>query len=143
MPASWIDLDADTLHITLANTSYKPILAQIFQRYHIPYTLLQDSRSSIIPHRFSALFSYYLKPDTDSLRNVLDCGVFHIEQLQKLKDYLDVFSCDIKEPFDHLQGITEQGHILDTVELTKLQKLEEDAEQVRRQVKELTDRSGS
>lgn len=133
------DLDADTLHITLANTSYKPILAQIFQRYHIPYTLLQDSRSSIIPHRFSALFSYYLKPDTDSLRNVLDCGVFHIEQLQKLKDYLDVFACDIKEPFDHLQSITEQGHILDTVELTKLQKLEEDAEQVRRQVKELTD----
>lgn len=130
------DLDADDIHITLTNASYKPILAQIFQRYQIPFTLMQDAHASIIPHRFSALFSYYLKPDTASLLNVLDCGVLHIEQLQKLKDYLDVFSCDIDEAFNHLQQITEEGHILDAIELAKLQKLEEEAEPVRIQLKD-------
>ena len=128
------DLDADDIHITLANATYKPILAQIFQRYQIPYTLLQDSHASILPHRFSALFSYYLKPDTENLLRVLDCGVVHMEQLQKLKDYLDVFSCDIEEAFDHLQQIEDEGHILDALELAKLQKLEEEAELVRQQL---------
>ena len=128
------DLDADDIHITLANATYKPILAQIFQRYQIPYTLLQDSHASILPHRFSALFSYYLKPDTENLLRVLDCGVVHMEQLQKLKDYLDVFSCNIEEAFDHLQQIEDEGHILDALELAKLQKLEEEAELVRQQL---------
>ena len=107
------DLDADDIHITLANATYKPILAQIFQRYQIPYTLLQDSHASILPHRFSALFSYYLKPDTENLLRVLDCGVVHMEQLQQIED---------------------EGHILDALELAKLQKLEEEAELVRQQL---------
>lgn len=64
------DLDADDIHITLANATYKPILAQIFQRYQIPYTLLQDSHASILPHRFSALFSYYLKPGSTKERPI-------------------------------------------------------------------------
>ena len=57
-----------------------------------------------------------------------------MEQLQKLKDYLDVFSCDIEEAFDHLQQIEDEGHILDALELAKLQKLEEEAELVRQQL---------
>lgn len=128
------DMDADTIHITLANASYKPILAQVFDRYHIPYTILQSAYSSHIPHLFTAIFAFYLHPDTDHLHALLDSGVFQNDQLQKLKDYLDVFQCDIEQPFTHLQQIQEFGNVLDAIELEKLKKLEEQAENVRIQL---------
>lgn len=128
------ELDAQQIHITLTNASYKPLITQIFQRYQIPYTMLQDTHANIIPHRFSALFSYYIQPDEDTLSAILDCGVFSIPNLQKLKDYLEIFACGIEEPFTHLPNSFNEGHILDPIELEKLRTLQQEAESVRQEL---------
>ncbi len=127
-------LDAEQIQITLANPSYKPLIIQIFQRYQIPYTMLQDTHANIIPHRFTALFSYYIQPDKETLSAILDCGIFSIPNLQKLKDYLEIFDCGIEEPFTHLTNSFHEGHILDPIELEKLRTLQQEAEIVRQEL---------
>lgn len=125
------DLQAEDIQITLANASYKPILAQIFARYEIPFTILQTSSTSIITKRFITLFEYYLYPDSEHLFACIDTNLFNIEDLSKLREYIEIFACDIFQSFQHVRCIQETGHILDTIEVDKLKRLEEQAESIR------------
>lgn len=118
---------AEDIHITLADTSVQPLLAQIFERYQIPFTLLQESRSSIMTKRCFALLSYYLQPDRQHLLQCLDHGLFQMEHIQAIHDYIVMFEKDIDRPFNHLQMMQEQGHIISAYDVTKLQALEERA----------------
>ena len=61
------DLDADDIIITLASSTYKPLIEQIFKRYEIPYTLLQKNKASIVTQRFVNLIAYALSFDQEDL----------------------------------------------------------------------------
>lgn len=125
------DLRAEDIQITLANASYKPLLAQIFDRYKIPYTIMSMSHTSIITKRFLALFQYVLHPDQEHFFTCIDSGLFAVEGLSKFRDYLEIFPSDLFTPFDHLQNLTLMGHVMDEREIEKLKGLEQEAEQVR------------
>lgn len=129
-------LQAEDIQITLANISYKPIITQVFERYEIPFTILHTSHTSIITKRFIALFEYYLHPDTEHLFSCMDTNLFHVDGLQKMREYIEIFESDIFHPFQHLQKIDSIGHILDPIELEKLKQLEKQAEAVRLQLLE-------
>lgn len=123
--------DAQDIYITLANPAYKPVIQQVFARYKIPYTLLNDAHSSIFTKRFSALFNYYLRPTNENLFRCIDAQIFQIPGLAKLNDYMQIFNFPIEEPFQHLSTLPNDSHILDKHELERLQDLEEKSEEVR------------
>ena len=128
------DISAQDIQITLADTTYAPIVKQIFERYQIPHTFLSNSHTSIITKRFHALFQYYLRPDEKLFLNCLDCGCFVVEGIESLRNYLEIFPGNITTPFDHLQTIDYQGHVLSPLDLEKLLHLQQKAEEVRQQV---------
>lgn len=130
------DISAQDIQITLADTTYAPIVKQIFERYQIPHTFLSNSHTSIITKRFHALFQYYLRPDEKHFLNCLDCGCFVVEGIESLRSYLEIFPGNITTPFDHLQTIDYQGHVLSPLDLEKLLHLQQKAEEVRQQVTE-------
>lgn len=120
-------LDAQDIYITLADMSIQPLLAQIFERYEIPFTPLQQSTASIVTKRCNALFQYYLNPSRKNLMNCIDYGLFHCEHIQTLRNYMELFSLDIDDTFDHLRNIQEEGHIVNAYDLLALQRMEERA----------------
>lgn len=125
------NLDADDIHITLADPSYSSILSQIFQRYEIPFTLLSDRHASILVKRCIALFTYYLEKDIDSLLACIDCKAFPQYELRTLSNYLEIFPGNITEPFVHLQSLKHNSHIVNLTDIEKLQKLQLTAENIR------------
>ena len=57
------EMKAEDVAITLADTSYIPLLEQIFTRYHIPYTnLVAFAARRIIVKRAHMLWNSYLTP---------------------------------------------------------------------------------
>lgn len=133
-------LDAQDIYITLADTSMQPLLAQIFERYEIPFTFLQQSTSSIVTKRCYALFEYYLKPDCKNLMNCIDYGLFTCEHIHALRNYMELFELDIDDPFDHLRNIQEEGHIVETYDFVALQRMEERASQCQPELQHKIDR---
>ena len=125
------DLDAQDIVLTLCSSTYKPVVEQVFQRYAIPYTLLQKTKTSIVSQRFVNMLSYAITFDREALFACMDAGVFHHEHLDELRDYMEIFACDLMKPFTHLQNIQHTGHILDELEVEKLQELEQHAESCR------------
>ena len=125
------DLNADDIHITLADSTYAPIVSQIFQRYEIPYTLLSDTHASILVKRCIALFTYYLEKDIDSLFACIDCKAFPQHELRTLSNYLEIFPGNITEPFTHLSSLTHTSHIVNLTDIENLQRLQITAEDVR------------
>ena len=128
------DLDADDIVMTLASSTYKPLIEQIFKRYEIPYTLLQKTKTSIITQRFVNLIAYALSFDQEALLACMDAGIFQLEHLDEVREYIEIFSVDVFQPFDHLRNIQAKGHILDEVEILKLKELEETAESGRQEL---------
>ena len=59
-----------------------------------------------------------------------------VEGIESLRSYLEIFSGNITTPFDHLQTIDYQGHVLSPLDLKKLLHLQQKAEEVRQQVTE-------
>lgn len=84
------DISAQDIQITLTDTTYAPIVKQIFERYKIPHTFLSNSHTSIITKRFHALFQYYLRQDEKHFLNCLDCGCFVVEGIESLRSYLEI-----------------------------------------------------
>lgn len=124
-------LQAQDIQITLANLSYTPIIKQIFERYHIPFTILCNTQTSIIASHVCALFRYYLYPDTEHLLMCIEANIFQIEGIAKLRDYITLFAPDIYTPFHHLQDIKEFGHIMDEHQIHHLKEMEQEAEAIR------------
>lgn len=131
------EMKAEDVAITLADTSYIPILEQIFNRYHIPYTnLVASAASSIIVKRARMLLNYYLQPTQEHLLACLDCGIFHEETLSSLLQYLQIYQKDFFQPFNHLQTLSTTSHILNETDVAKLKEIEERAEIARRHIAE-------
>lgn len=125
------DLDASDIVMTLCAPNYKPVVEQVFQRYGIPYTMLQQSKNSIISQRFASMLSYSLSNDSEDLFACMDAGLFAHEYLDEFREYMEIFDCDVHQAFTHLQTLHAFGHILDELEVEKLKDLEVRAEECR------------
>lgn len=124
-------INAEDVHITLNDSTYTPLVQQVFDRYQIPFTLLSPTHVSIITKRIVVLLKYYLYKDTTSLMEAIDTGAFPFQNISYLQSYLNVFPKDIHSPFQHLQKDLKNGHVLREYDILQLRKLEEKAESVR------------
>lgn len=125
------NLDANDILLTLCSLSYQAVIEQVFQRYKIPYTLLQKSRTSIITQRFYSLLCYALTKENEDLFACMDARAIRHEHIDELREYMELFDSDIQQPFSHLQQLKTKGHILDELEVEKLKELETIAETCR------------
>lgn len=128
------DLDAQDIHITLADSSYQELLQHVFHRYQIPQTILHTTNASIMTLRCISLLQYYVKPDAATLLDCLHNGLFQVEQHYALQQYMELFDHDIKYPCAHLRDVKEIGHILNPTDFEQLCKLEERAESARQEI---------
>lgn len=124
-------IDTKDIHITLADSTYAPLLQQVFNRYQIPFTSLSQTLVSIITKRIIALLNYYVYKDTTSLMEAIDTGAFPFQDISYMQSYLNVFPKNIHAPFEHLQKDLDTGHVLQEYDIIQLTKLEEKAETVR------------
>lgn len=120
-------LRGEDIHITLCDPTTQPLLQQIFQRYQIPFTLLQTKRTSVLIKSFIALFQYVLHPDNEHLLACLQGHIFMQKGLHALREYMQLFNPDFFSPFQHVNNIHETGNILDEHTLQDLQRLESNA----------------
>lgn len=130
---------AEDINVFVSDASYKPLIKQVFHRYHIPFTILKQSRASIITKRFLLLLQYYLKPSTSCLLELLDTNLFSILYIQDFLTYLEVFQRDINLPFDHVHTQAYTSELIDENEIERLKHLEDHAERCRQEMKPLLD----
>ncbi|MEG0527879.1 MAG: PD-(D/E)XK nuclease family protein [Longicatena sp.] len=128
------NLQAEDIHITLCDTTYQPLLKQIFERYQIPITLLHQQHTSPIVNRFLSLFKLYLNYDNEHLLACFDAGLFLHKHTHALREYLQVFSCAFDTPFHHVNEIQESGNVIDEITLEKLKQLEMQAKEVQEEL---------
>ena len=125
-------LYANAVSIAICEPSYLPILHQIFERYHIPYTdMSNQTKTSSLIQQSKLLLQYYLEPNQSNLLACLDCGLFHHEHLQALLQYLQIFTKDFFQPFCHLKTLQYESHVVSEKDIHKLADLEEKAELAR------------
>lgn len=138
-------LHAQDINLVVCDPSYKPLLKQIFERYHIPFTILKEQHTSILTKRFILLLKYYMHPNTNTLLEVFDANTFPTANLRDLVEYLQVFQKDIFDDFDHIEKGAQPSELISTSEIKRLAALEERAREVRDillpQLKELLDAS--
>ena len=128
-------LRAEDIAITITDSGYADILAQIFDRYQIPYTDLTSHgiQSSLI-QACVKLMQYYLQPTQKNACACLDTGLYQADQLFALQEYLEIYQKDFYQPFCHLQHQQNEGHILNERDVDKLVLLEQQAELCRQQL---------
>lgn len=119
------DLKAEDINITICDSTYKPLIKQLFERYEIPYTLLKQSKSNIITKRYVCFLTYLLEATNEHLISLLDTNVFDIPHLQELKSYMQIFQCEINDNFQHVKDIHHDFEIIDNRELEQLNHLEQ------------------
>lgn len=128
-------LCADDISITISDPSYANILAQIFDRYQIPYTdLSTHSTQSSLILAVKKLLTYHLSPTQKNLCACLDVDIYQEDYIASLQQYLEIFQKDFYAPFDHLEKQTKEGHVLNARDVEKLRVLEQQAEYCRQQL---------
>ena len=125
---------AQDINIVLCDTSYKPLLRQVFERYNIPFTILKEQHTSILTKRFILLLKYYLHPTTMTLLDVFDANTFPHSNLRDLVEYLQVFQKDIFDDFDHIEKCAQPSQLIDASEIKRLASLETRARAVRDEI---------
>lgn len=120
-------LDAQDIHITLCDASYPKLIEQIFQRYHIPYTLFQQETSSQLPKQFLALLNYVFDPCKEQLLTCLDSELFTGGNIHALREYMQLFEVDLFDNFHHLETMEDSGNLMNIYTLKQLQELENKA----------------
>lgn len=124
-------LSANDINITLASSTYKPFLEQIFKRYQIPYTMFSRSQASDIVKKFNILLSYCDQPNKQNLMEVLTAGIYRLPYLKELCGYLEVFDKDIHDDFNHIHKASISGDFISIDEYNRLKKQEEHAQEAK------------
>lgn len=129
------DLDAEDVAITLCDKEYGVLLEQVFDHYQIPYcSFAKSSCSGSIYFTFIALLEYYLEPNLDHLLNVLSHHVFDMKYRKEFIDYLRIFESDILASFEHIRHRSQDGNVMNAIDLERFEKLEAKAEIARKLV---------
>ncbi|MEG0329797.1 MAG: PD-(D/E)XK nuclease family protein [Longicatena sp.] len=134
------DLLAEDIRITLADSTYKPLLQQVFQRYEIPFTLLSNQQTSALAKSVLSLLNYHVSPTTQNALLCFDNNLFPIKGIAKLVEYIEIFECEVTSPFTHLQKELTYGNIMSAYEIDSLIELEKIACSVQDELLPLLDK---
>ncbi len=130
--AQWIiqeHLSAQDIQITMCDESYALLFQQVFERYRIPFTLLKQALPSIVAQKAQALLQYLLKPDMQSIIELLQTNAISAPYQKEFIDYVKLFGKQSADSFDHIQMKGKVSQLISETELAQLQRLEQRARQ--------------
>lgn len=128
------NLKAEEIHISTLDSIYLPYIQQIFNRYHIPYYVLNETVNGDILQRFLAIVSYYLNPNLKNLENLFQTHAFKHIYANAFVEYVHLHKKDIHESFHIMDNLSISDDILSRQEIDKLRDLEEKAKMVQKDV---------
>lgn len=119
---------ASDLHIMVCDPSYQPLITQVFERYHIPVSILSQMRGDSLSAKAVLLLRYVCDRDMATLIELLEQAVIQVPHRKEFCDYVQLFGKQLSDPFDHVRAHTKITQLLSEDELQRLCGLEERAQ---------------
>lgn len=123
------NMRAQDLNIIICDPSYQPLIKQVFGRYHIPYTIMKQTKTSSLRIRFQLLLQYYLKPSSETLLDLIEMNTFPVPYAKEFSEYIRTFGKDLDDSFDHLHTQAHPSQLITKEELERLCRLEDHAQE--------------
>lgn len=121
-------INVNTCHISLCDTSYQPLIKQIFDRYQIPYTIVNEKSCNTVIENMILILQYIMNPSATTAFSLLKSPLFHITNFEALEEYLQLYQNDFDTPFVYIQQIDIHSKLLLETDIRKLKTLETKAE---------------
>jgi len=118
---------ANDLHILVCDPSYPPFIVQVFERYHIPCTVLRQTDADLSAKRVSLFLQYVLRPHTDTLLELLEINALHVPYRKEFAEYVTLFAKTLADSFDHVKRHAVPSQLIDEDEIARLLVLEDRA----------------
>lgn len=122
---------AQGLNIIVTDTSYQPLIKQIFSRYHIPFTIMKQTKTNSLTTRFQKLLAYACTPSTQLLIELVELNTFACPHLNDLIEYMTIFGKALSDPFDHIRTKAQPSQLIEEGEIKQLTRLEANAQEVK------------
>lgn len=119
------------LHIMVCQSFYQPLITQVFERYHIPVTVLSQTHGDALFAKGKLLLRYARDHDMDTLIELLELTVIQVPHRKEFCDYVALFGKQLQDSFDHVRRHQKVTQLLSAEELQRLCVLEERAESSR------------
>lgn len=136
--AQWLireKLSAKDIQITICEDSYALLFQQVFQRYHIPFTILKQTMPSILAQKAQALLEYILKPDMNAIIQILETHAIYAPYQKEFIDYVTLFGKEFHDAFDHIRKKGKVSQLISETELERLKRLEQKANECKEVLK--------
>lgn len=124
---------AEDISLCVLDPFYEPLAAQIFDRYHIPYTIVSSSLQVDLSAQMQAWLHYLANPSQQTLIDLLNTHAFAFET-NALIQYTQLFHERITDPIQLHSNQIQTGALFDEYTLKQIQKLEEKAIQQQTQL---------
>lgn len=125
------DINVEEAKLSILDNDYIPYIHQIFDKYHIPYSFLQESVQPSIVHKYIAFLEYYVNPSIEHLMQLFYTNAFTHPYQDAFIEYIDLYNKHIEEDFTIFNNISISEDIINDIEFTSLKKLEEKAQIVK------------
>lgn len=120
---------ASDLNIIVCDSAYQPLLAQVFDRYQIPFTIMKLTKTSPLRKKVQMLLQYYLEPSRETLLELIELNTFLLPYVKEFSEYLRVFDKQLEDSFDHIHTLATPSELISQEEIERLSILEEHAQE--------------
>lgn len=131
------ELHASDIHIITCDPSYPSLIRQVFDRYHIPYTLPKQSNISLLSIKAQALLAYVAEPNMKNIIALLEVDAFDVPYGKEMIDYVKLFGKKWEDSFDHIQNNAQPSQLINEAEIQRLKILEERAQECKNALHEI------
>lgn len=132
--AQWLiqeRLSAKDIQITVCDASYAQLFQQVFERYHIPFTIMKQTMPSMIAQKAQALIQYLLTPNQAAVIAILETHAVHVPYQKEYIDYVTLFGKELNDSFDHIKTKGQPSQLISKIDLERLLRLEQKANECR------------
>lgn len=119
--------DAQDIRIAVCDNTYVALIKQIFQRYHIPFTSMKQTKASNISIQFQRFFQYYYEPTTQHLIDLIHSGICPSHHQKDFLEYLEIFQKSIEDHFTHIKDHAKSSQLISAYDIERLLRLETNA----------------
>lgn len=130
------DLRVSEMHILVCDPLYQALLVQVFERYHIPLTLLHQTNADSLYVKAGLLLRYAYERKREILFELVELGVFAIPWRAELCEYMRLFAKQVEDGFTHVREFAKPSQLLSEDECERLIRLEQRAAQAQSELLE-------
>ena len=120
---------ASDIHIIACDPSYPPLIKQVFDRYHIPITMPDQSNISLLSIKAQALLTYAAAPNQKNLIALVEADALDVPYGKEMIDYIKLFGKNWEDSFDHIKNHAQPSELIQETEIVRLLTLEERAQE--------------